>query len=100
MSSFIYHITASDTWERESRGGEYRHPSLAMEGFIHCSLEEQVPGTLEKFFPSRDGLILLEIDAARLRAELRYENGYPHVYGPLNVDAVVAVRSLSWVERR
>jgi uncharacterized protein (DUF952 family) len=92
MSSFIYHIAKSDAWERESRGGEYRHPSLETEGFIHCSLAEQVPETLEKFFPSRDGLVLLEIEVERLVSELRYENGFPHIYGPLNVEAVVAVR--------
>jgi uncharacterized protein (DUF952 family) len=92
MSSFIYHIAKSDAWVRESSAGEYRHPSLTTEGFIHCSLEEQVPGTLEKFFPSREGLVLLEIEVERLRSELRYENGFPHIYGPLNVEAVVAVR--------
>ncbi len=92
MSSFIYHIAKSDAWERESPAGEYRNPSLATEGFIHCSLEEQVPGPLEKFFPSREGLVLLEIEVERLRSELRYENGFPHIYGPLNVEAVVAVR--------
>jgi uncharacterized protein (DUF952 family) len=97
MSQFIYHIASSDDWERESRG-EYHHPSLETEGFIHCSLEEQIPGTLAKFFPSREGLILLEIQVARLRPELRYENGFPHIYGPLNRDAVVAVRPLPRIE--
>ena len=94
MSSLIYYIANSDSWERESRGGEYRNTSLETEGFIHCSLAEQVPGTLEKFFPSLDGLVLLEIDVQRLVPELRYENGFPHIYGPLNLDAVVAVRPL------
>ena len=51
------------------------------------------------FFPSRDGLALLEIDPGRLGAELRYENGYPHIYGPLNPDAVVAVRDIPSVKR-
>lgn len=92
MSSLVYHIAKSDVWERESCGGEYRHPSLETEGFIHCSLAEQVPGTLEKYFPPREGLVLLEIEVERLRSELRYENGFPHIYGPLNVEAVVAVR--------
>ncbi len=99
MSSIIYHIAKSDAWERESRRGEYRHPSLETEGFIHCSLEEQVPGTLEKYFPSREGLVVLEIAVERLRCELRYENGFPHVYGPLNVEAVLAVRQLTRIQR-
>ncbi len=98
MPSRIYHIVKSEIWERQRLEGEYRHPSLEAEGFIHCSLAEQVPGTLEKFFPSREGLVLLEIDPLRLRSELRYENGYPHVHGPLNADAVVAVRGVPKVE--
>jgi uncharacterized protein (DUF952 family) len=94
MSRFIYHIAGFQDWERQRSLGEYRHPSLATEGFIHCSLGEQVEGTLERFFPSRDGLVLLEIDPGKLRAEVRYENGYPHVYGALNLSAVVAVRDI------
>jgi uncharacterized protein (DUF952 family) len=89
MSGRIYHIAQSDRWELQRPSGEYRHPSLETEGFIHCSLAEQVPGTLEKFFPSREGLVLLEIDVARLSSELRYENGYPHLYGPLDAQAVI-----------
>jgi uncharacterized protein (DUF952 family) len=92
MSSLIYHITKCESWERERDGNEYRHPSLDSEGFIHCSLAEQIPETLEKFFPCRDGLVLLEISVEKLQSELRYENGFPHLHGPLNRDAVVAVR--------
>ena len=89
MSGRIYHIAQSDSWKLQRPSGKYRHPSLVTEGFIHCSLAEQVPGTLEKFFPSCEGLVLLEIDVARLSSELRYENDYPHLYGPLDADAVV-----------
>lgn len=51
---------------------------------------------LERYFAGRDDLVLLEIDPARLRAELKYEPApdgelFPHVYGPLNIDAVVGV---------
>jgi uncharacterized protein (DUF952 family) len=98
MSTLIYHIAMCESWETQSREGDYRHPSLETEGFIHCSLAEQVEGTLESFFPSRGGLVLLEIDVEKLRPELRYENGYPHVYGPLNTDAVVAVKDLPQLE--
>ena len=45
-------------------------------------------------FAGRDDLILLEIDADRLSAELRWENGFPHLYGPLELEAVVSARGL------
>jgi len=97
MSSLVYHIAESETWELQCRGEEYRNPSLETEGFIHCSLAEQVQETLEKFFSipdGRDDLVLLEIDVEKLLPELRYESGYPHIYGPLNLDAVVAVKPI------
>jgi uncharacterized protein (DUF952 family) len=99
MSRVIYHIAEFFEWERQRPKGEYRHPSLATEGFLHCSLKEQVEGTLDRFFPSRVGLVLLEIDCGKLLAEVRYENGFPHVYGPLNLEAVVAVRDIPVVKR-
>jgi uncharacterized protein (DUF952 family) len=97
VAARIFHIAVGEDWERQKSSGEYRHPSLESDGYIHCSEEHQVPGTLEKFFTGREGLVLLEIDTARLVSELRHEEGepgvlYPHVYGPLNVDAVVAVK--------
>ena len=97
MSSLIYHIAESQSWELQSPGGAYRHLSLETEGFIHCSQADQVPGTLERFLPAADGLVLLEIDVEKLIPELRHENGYPHIFGPLNVDAVVAVKPIAAV---
>jgi uncharacterized protein (DUF952 family) len=94
MSRLVYHIASFESWKLQSGNGEYRHPSLETEGFIHCSLAEQIQGTLDKFFPNRDGLVLLTIDVEKLLPELRYENGYPHIYGALNVDAVTAVRKV------
>ena len=94
--SRIYHITSSEAWAAAQRAGEYRAESLAREGFIHCSTREQVLRTARRFFAGQVSLILLEIDPARLRAPLRWEAGadapemkFPHIYGALNLDAVV-----------
>ena len=49
---------------------------------------------------ARSDLLLLWVDPSRLAAELRYERPepgapeFPHLYGPLNLDAVVAVTPL------
>ena len=103
VSGLIYHIARRADWERARADGEYTRSTvdktLAEEGFIHASQAPQVAGTANKFY--RDvpgGLVLLVIDPALLRAELRYEHvpgaelPFPHVYGPLNVDAVVEAR--------
>lgn len=93
----ILHITHRPDWEAAQATGEYRADSLAAEGFIHCSTVEQVLGPANEFYRSQDDLVLLVIDPARLAAELVYEDSYqtgtafPHIYGPLNLDAVTDV---------
>ena len=103
MNGFIYHIAMRADWERARADGEYTRSSvdktLAEEGFIHASQAPQVAGTANRFYRDVPGdLVLLVIDPALLRAEIRYEDvpgaelPFPHVYGPLNVDAVIEVR--------
>ena len=100
MTARIFHITTREVWEREKPSGSYRHESLETEGFIHCSNEGQVEATWRRIFGGESGLVVLEINVERLTSELRYEEGepgepFPHVYGPLNVDAVTSVSVLS-----
>ena len=65
---------------------------------MHCSDAGQVAGVANFIFKGLDDLVLLEIDPDRVRARLQYDDvpgeraPYPHIYGPLNIDAVVKVR--------
>jgi uncharacterized protein (DUF952 family) len=98
----IFHITRAADWAEAAEGGEYRRSTLdrtlAEEGFIHCSTEAQVPATLERFYRGVNDLVCLEIDPGRLGGvEVRWEGepeAFPHVYGPLPVEAVAAVRPI------
>jgi uncharacterized protein (DUF952 family) len=103
--SAIFHITSSTAWADAARSGELRSStrdrSLEDEGFIHCSDEHQVPGIANGIYGDADEpLVVLRIQVDRLRAPLRYERledtaeSFPHVYGPVNADAVVAVTPL------
>jgi len=99
VSARIFHITTRDQWNEQKSSGKYRHPSLQSEGFIHCSGASQVNETWRRIFGGEPGLIVLEIDVDQLRSEVRYEQSepgtlFPHVYGPVNVDAVVGIREL------
>lgn len=94
----ILHITHKSEWEAAQRNGFYSAPSLASEGFIHCSTPEQVVPVAERFYAGQTGLILLILDPARIRAEVKYEPGtdkpdelFPHIYGQINLDAVTRV---------
>jgi uncharacterized protein (DUF952 family) len=88
----ILHITTPELWAAGVRLGRYEHPSLSREGFIHCSTHEQLEATLLRHFAGQDRLIALEIDPALLSSALRWEAShgepFPHIYGPLNLDAV------------
>jgi uncharacterized protein (DUF952 family) len=100
----LLHITERDLWEAVLPTGAYtwstRGRTLGEEGFIHCSLRDQLP-TVAAFLygdpPARDDLIVLVIDDALLTSPVRYESPapgapeYPHLYGPLPVSAVRAV---------
>lgn len=96
----IYHITTAIAWDAAQANGQYTHPTLVSEGFIHCSYPQQVQETLRLHFPGQAGLVLLEINPQQLTAPLRSEisrNGesFPHLYGVLNLSAVERILSLS-----
>jgi uncharacterized protein (DUF952 family) len=98
--STILHITTDAGWAAAQEAGELITPSLAEEGFIHCSTHAQVEATANRIFAGSGDLLLLEVDPARLTAELKWERAtdvgeeFPHIYGPLNVNAVVGTLAL------
>ncbi|MET7479224.1 DUF952 domain-containing protein [Streptomyces sp. NPDC005648] len=97
----ILHLTERALWDAARAKGTYeistRGRTLQEEGFIHCSTRAQLPATARRFFDGVDDLVVLVIDPARLDVPLKYESNkpggeeFPHVYGPIPVDAVVDV---------
>ncbi len=102
MPTIIYHLAFRSDWEAGVAAGEYRAPSLADEGFIHASAdEEQMLRVAARLFAGRTDLLALDVDTDRLpddspliREPARSGEIYPHVYGPINPDAVLRVRVL------
>jgi uncharacterized protein (DUF952 family) len=91
----IYHIVRPEAWEAFDTE-LYRHPSLAAEGFIHCSFESQLDAVLGRYYSGADSVVILEIESDRLMSRMIKEPStnseiYPHVYGPINRDAIVSV---------
>ncbi len=99
----FYHIVDRTEWEQAQAAGIYRPPSVDAEGFIHASYWNQTLLSANSFYRGQTNLVLLRIDPARVTAEIRQdivgvirggvesEEAFPHIYGPLNPDAVVAV---------
>jgi uncharacterized protein (DUF952 family) len=91
----IYHLTTLKEWEDAQDKGVYEAPSLAREGFLHCSTDEQLDGVIEKHFKQHENLVKLIIDPNRLTQKLQYDKvqdqEFPHIYGPLNLEAVTQI---------
>ncbi len=97
MSRTIYHLLPRRVWEQQSAGAPYSSDTLATEGFTHCTYEpEMLLRVANHFYRERAGdFVVLCIDESRVVPEVRWEPAdghlFPHVYGPLNLDAVVGV---------
>ncbi|MGI8549203.1 MAG: DUF952 domain-containing protein [Dehalococcoidia bacterium] len=97
----IFHIAAAADWEAARESGSYRMSTrgqtLEDVGFIHCSYLKQTLRVANRIYQDTHGLRLLVIDPTRVAAEIRDESPdggserFPHIHGPLNVDAVVDV---------
>ena len=98
-ASRIYHVTEQSALDAVT-DGQYTCESLAQEGFIHCCTQYQLEGVLERYYQGASGLKQLEIDTEKLVARLVFENTvggdelFPHVYGKINMDAVVSVSDI------
>ncbi len=93
----LFHITQRSDWQKALEEGAYRADTLPSQGFIHCSTRAQVIVVANRMYRGQHSLVLLEIDSRRVQPEIRFENLeggvelYPHIYGPLNLEAVQKV---------
>ena len=96
---YIVHICKESAWEISQTRGWYHNESLQQDGFIHCSRPDQVLRVANTFYRDEHDLVLLWIDPNLVHAEIRWESvdgdTFPHIYGPLNTDAVVSVQVLT-----
>lgn len=91
----IYHVTLPEAWNARQSGEAITADSLTTEGFIHCSLAEQLEGVLERYFGGVSRVVILEIDPEKLSSKLVFEPStnneeYPHVYGPIDPEAIIS----------
>lgn len=112
-SAPIYHLIPASIYRTHPPEQPYLPANFAAEGFIHCTagLEVLVQVANAYFASLEDELLVLEIDPARLTAPLKFEPPvpppgqpaaaghqadilFPHIYGPLNPEAVVGYFAL------
>jgi uncharacterized protein (DUF952 family) len=98
----IFHLATEADWRAAQASGSYttstRGRTLAEEGFIHASRGDQWQGVRERYYADvAEPLVLLSIDTAVLTSPVLDEavpgtdETYPHIFGPIDVAAVVAV---------
>lgn len=96
-SEFIYHVTTKKAWDAAQAKQSYVPDDFEKDGFIHCSIDKQVEGVLERFYQGQTDLVKLKIEKAKVQRPVLFELAqdldemFPHIYGPLNLDSVVDV---------
>lgn len=99
-SCYIYHITTVAAWEKAQVEGAYTADSLATEGFIHCSTQDQVAGVLERYYKGQTNLVKLTIEKSKVTSPLIFELAtsinevFPHIHGPINLSAVIKTENI------
>jgi uncharacterized protein (DUF952 family) len=94
---YAFHYTPVDYFEKYMPGEDYTPAGFAQEGFIHCTDgAENMLKVVNRIYKDdpRDFLVLY-IDKTRVKSPIKYEDReeiYPHIYGPLNVDAIADKR--------
>jgi len=104
----LYHLTTVKDWEQALANGIYtvstRGKQFAEDGYIHLSFADQVKGVADFLYTDVSNVVLLRIAPEKLLAQVVIEvpvggsaddEAYPHLYGPLNIEAVVAISSYS-----
>ena len=101
----ILHLLSREAWAEAQANGQLLAPSVATEGFAHCSTEHQMVDVANKYYRGTHNMVLLNIDPTKLTSQLKFEppahlDGspalpheplFPHIYGPINLDAVIEV---------
>ena len=91
---YIFKIVDIDEWKKAKDSGTYSGSSKDTEdGFIHFSGEDQVKGTLEKYYSKQENLVLLKVETLKLD-HLIWEqasdgNMFPHLYSFLDVSSII-----------
>jgi uncharacterized protein (DUF952 family) len=96
----IYHVCKAADWQAAKTAGTYTGSADdTRDGFIHFSGRDQLRESVARHRAGQEGLVLLVVDADRLGDALKWEPSrggalFPHLYGPLPINAVMAEHDL------
>jgi uncharacterized protein (DUF952 family) len=93
------HLVPESVWREQECLAQYRPEGFAVEGFVHCTDGDDLVLEVANRYYRDDGrsYLLLDVDLARVRAQVIYEDDerrYPHIYDSIAREAVRRVRRL------
>jgi uncharacterized protein (DUF952 family) len=99
MSATAFKVLTAEQWAQFAADGIFHGaPVDIADGYIHLSLADQLAATLDKHFTGQSGLVIAEVDLAILGDTVRFEESrggarFPHIYGPLPMNAIIGTRA-------
>ena len=95
-----FHLVPREVWEAADPDAPYEPPSLAWEGFIHCTDGVGPLGvTFDRYYAADPRPFLaLTIDLDALDVPWRYDaqgSPYPHIYGTVARGAILSVEAIA-----
>jgi uncharacterized protein (DUF952 family) len=98
LAPIAYHLAPASAWAATAEGTPFVAASLATHGFVHLTHRmTDLVDVANQFYRDEPGPhVVLTIALRRLDVPWRYDGDerFPHVYGPLNRDAITEVREI------
>lgn len=96
---YIYILIAKSDYEKAKKNGTLYEDSLETQGFIHASPIDQLTRVANKYYATAVDVQVMVVEAVEVYAAIKWEPAtgglYPHIYGPLNMNAVARVVPVS-----
>lgn len=98
LDPYIYLLSSEAEYQAAQASGVLSRDSLQSEGFIHASPKSQLNRVANKFYKKTQKPLLLTVDKSKVQPDIQWEPAkgglYPHIYGLLNIDAVIKAKSI------
>ncbi|TWX50586.1 DUF952 domain-containing protein [Colwellia hornerae] len=95
----IYLLSSNAEYQQALSEGKLTRDSLTSEGFIHATPKSQLNRLANKYYKDKEQPLILSVDKELVIPEIKWEPAsgglYPHIYGPLNINAVTEVEKIS-----
>ena len=90
---YIYLLSSQDEYDQAKQTGLLYRDSLDKEGFIHASPKSQLNRVANKYYTNVINPLVITLAKDKIEPEVKWEPAtgglYPHIFGPLNIDAAV-----------